>query len=175
MLAGLTSGVCRTAAGVAASALFAVLLGSVPAHAYPTPATVAAAPAGGACGSLEIGSTGNKDVQAAESCFSSAYTNCDSAMLSVAFHGSDAGVARTFETMRSANNDSCNVAEIVDHYKGSAVASSDTYLCTAMKSGSDGITFQGCGADGDVFVPTDLSAASAKKLLSSSVAFQLQA
>jgi hypothetical protein len=175
MLAGSSFGIGRIATAVAASALFAALLGFVPANAYPAPAKVAAAPAGGACGSLEIGSTGSKDVQAAESCFSSAYANCDSAMFSVAFHGSDAGVARTFETMRSANDGSCNVAEVVDHFKGTAIASSDTYLCTAMRSGSDGITFERCGADGDVFVPTDLSAASAKKLLSSSIAFQPQA
>jgi hypothetical protein len=175
MLAGFSSSVSRIAAGAAASALFVALLASVPANAYPTSANVAAAPAGGACGSLEIGSTGSKDVQAAESCFSSAYTNCDAAMFSVAFHGADAGVARTFQTMRSANDDSCNVAEVVDHFKGTALASSDTYLCSAMKAGSDGITFQRCGADGDVFVPTDLSSASAKKLLSSSVAFRSQA
>jgi hypothetical protein len=175
MLAGFKFGVSRVAAAAAASALFAALLAYMPANAYPTPANVAAAPAGGVCGSLEIGSTGSKDVQAAESCFSSAYNNCDSAMFSVAYHGSDNGVARTFQTMRSANNDSCNVAEVVDHFKGTSIASSDTYLCSAMKSGSDGITFERCGADGDVFVPTDLSAASAKKLLSSSVAFQPQA
>jgi hypothetical protein len=175
MLAGSSFGVRRILIAAAASALFAALLGSMPAGAYSAPATVAAAPAGGACGSLEIGSTGSKDVQAAESCFSTAYTSCDAATFSVAYHTPDAGVGRTFETMRSANDDSCNVAEVVDHFKGTALASSDTYLCSGMKAASDGITFQRCGADGDVFVPTDLSAASAKKLLTSSVALRTQA
>jgi hypothetical protein len=175
MLALSIIGLRRIATAAAASAVFTALLVHVPANAYPAPAQVAAAPAGGTCGSLEIGSAGSKDVQAAESCFSSAYTNCDNAMFSVAFHGADTGVARTFETMRSANDGSCSVAEVVDHFKGTALASSDTYLCSAMKSGSDGITFERCGADGDVFVPTDLSGASAKKLLSAGIAFQPQA
>lgn len=174
MLAGSNVGVRRIAA-VVASAVLGSLLSYAPANAYPTATQVAGAPAGGVCGTVEIGSTGSKDVQAAENCFSSAYANCDSAMFSVGFHGSTAGVARTFETMRSANDDSCNVAEVVDHYNGSALASSDTYVCKALKSASDGITFQNCGANGDVFVPTDLSSASAKKLLSSSVAFWPQA
>ena len=164
MLAGSNIGVRRIAAAAAASALFATLLSCVPANAYPTPAKVAAAPAGGTCGNVEIGSSGSKDVQ-----------TCDAAMFAVAYHGSDAAVTRTFETMRSANTDGCTVAEVVDHYKGSTLAQSDTFLCSAMKSGADGVTFQSCGADGDIFVPTDLSSAGAKKLMSSSVAFQPQA
>jgi hypothetical protein len=175
MLAGSNIGVRRIAAAAAASALFATLLSYVPANANPAPAKVASAPAGGTCGNVEIGSTGSKDVQAAETCFSSAYATCDAAMFAVAYHGGDAGVTRTFETMRSANTDGCTVAEVVDHYKGSTLAESDTYLCSAMKTGADGVTFQRCGADGDVFVPTDLSSAGAKKLMSSSIAFQLQA
>ena len=175
MLAGSYIGVRRIAAAAAASALFAAFMSYVPANASPAPAAVAAAPAGGTCGSVEIGTSGSKDVQAAESCFSGAYSSCDAAMMSVAYHGADAGVTRTFETMRSANTDGCTVAEVVDHYKGTNLASSDTFLCSAMKAGTDGITFQGCGADGDVFVPTDLSSSGAKKLMSSSVAFQIQA
>src|SRR5215468_2890430 len=149
MLAGSNIGVRRIAAAAAASALFATLLSYVPANAYPAPAKVAA---GGTCGNVEIGSTGSKDVQAAEACFSSAYATCDAARFAVAYHGGDAGVTRTFKTMRSANTDGCTVAEVVDHYKGSTLAASDTYLCSAMKAGADGVTFQSCGADGDVFV-----------------------
>lgn len=173
MLAGPKAGVRRMAVAVVAFSVCAAIFGNVPAAAAASPITVAAA--GGACGNVEIGTTGSKDVLAAENCFSGAYSTCDAAMFSVAYHGGDAGVARTFETMRSANSDGCEVAEIIDHYKGANVASSDTYLCSDVKQGADGLTFMRCGADGDVFVPADLSSPNAKKLLTVAYTFKLSA
>lgn len=150
----------------AAAALCAGLLLSAPAAAYPiAKAPVAVAAAGGACGSLNVGASSSSDVMAAENCFSHAYASCDSAALSVTYKGAADGVARTFQTFRSSNDDSCQVAEVVDHFKGGSLATSDTYLCANVKQASDGITFVACGKDGDVFVPADLTSASARHLM----------
>jgi len=169
MFAGSTAAAGRFAAIASAFALSVAMAAPFAAAASTAPAAVAAAPVaaapGGACGSLEIGSASSKDVLAAESCFSKAYSTCDAATIAVAYHGTDAAVARTFETMRSANSDMCEVAEIVDHYKGSTLSSSSTYLCNDVKQAADGMTFKNCGADGDVFVPADLTAANAKQLV----------
>jgi len=163
MLAGPKAAVCRLAAIAVSSALCAMLAGPLTASAYPAPA-VAAAP-DSACGSVEIGSAQSKDVLADENCFSKAWSTCDAAMFSVAYHGSDAAVTRTFETMRSANSDQCEVAEVVDRYKGSTLASSDTYLCNDIKQASDGLNFYNCGAEGTVWVPTNLTAQNAGRLM----------
>jgi hypothetical protein len=172
MLAGPKAGVRRIAATAMTLSVCAALLVHIPASAATT-SVQTVADAGGACGSLEIGSSGSKDVLAAENCFSKAYTNCDAALISVGYHGGDAGVSRTFETMRNQNSDACQIAEVVDHYKGSNVASSDTYLCNDVKQAGDGLTFKNCGAEGDVFVPTDLGSSSAKKLMTLAYAFRL--
>jgi hypothetical protein len=164
MLAGPLIGVHRVAAAVAAFSLCIALIAPMAAAAYPAPAQMAAS-IGGACGNVEIGNSDSSSVLAAENCFSKAFNTCDAAMFSVAYHGGDAGVARTFQTMRSANSDQCEVAEVVDHYKGSNIASSDTYLCNDVKQGGDGLTFTNCGADGTVFVPANLTATNAQKLL----------
>ena len=113
MLAGSKAGVRRIAATAMTLSVCAALLVHIPASAATSVRTVA--DAGGACGSLEIGSSASKDVLAAENCFSKAYTTCDTALISVGYHGGDAGVSRTFETMRNQNSDSCQIAEVVDH------------------------------------------------------------
>jgi hypothetical protein len=161
MFAGTSTRVRRIMTAAAAFAVLASLASTYPAGAAaaPTPA------AGGGCGSVTIGSSGSADVLKAENCFSNAYATCDDARFSVAFQGADAGVARTFVTMHDDANSKCEVAEIVDHLKGSTVASSDTYLCNDARQSSDGLTFKNCGAEGDVFVPADLTSASAKRLL----------
>ncbi len=169
MLAGLSVGVHRLAGAAAALSLCTALIAPIGAAASPAPAQMAAS-IGGACGSVEVGNSNSAAVLAAENCFSQAFNTCDAAMFSVAYHGGDAGVARTFQTMRSANSDQCEVAEVVDHYKGSNIASSDTYLCNDVKQGGDGLTFTNCGADGTVFVPANLTATNAQKLLT--VSFQ---
>jgi len=163
MLAGPKAAACRLAAIAVSSALCAVLAGPLTASAYPAPAVAAAADSG--CGSVEIGNSNSKDVLADENCFSKAWAACDAAMFSVGYHGSNAAVTRTFQTMRSANSDQCEVAEVVDRYKGATLASSDTYLCNDIKQASDGLNFYNCGADGNVWVPTDLTAQSAGRLM----------
>ena len=169
MFASPKAAVCRLAATVVSSTLCAMLVAPLSAAAYPAPAPVTAAADSG-CGSVEVGNSNSKDVLADENCFSKAWTNCDAAMFSVAYHGSDAGVTRTFETMRSANSDQCEVAEVVDHYKGTALAKSDTYLCTDLKQAGDGLNFYNCGAEGNVFVPADLTTSSAGKLITTAFA-----
>ena len=150
----------------AATAFCAALLFTAPALAYPgAKASTAVAAVGGACGSLNVGASSGNDVTAAENCFSHAYASCDSAMLSVTYTGAADGVARTFQTFRSANDDSCQIAEVVDHFKAGSLASSDTYLCASVHQSNDGITFVSCGKDGDVFVPADLTSASARRLM----------
>ncbi|HME81475.1 MAG TPA: hypothetical protein VKF82_05315 [Candidatus Eremiobacteraceae bacterium] len=170
MLAGPKIGFHRVAAAAAALSLCTALIAPMTAAASPTPARMVA-DGGGVCGSLEIGNSNSAAVLAAENCFSKAFTNCDAAVISVAYHGGDAGVARTFQTMRT-NTDSCEVAEVVDHYKGSNVASSDTYLCNDVKQGGDGLTFTNCGADGTVFVPANLTASNSQKLLTISFKYR---
>ncbi|MBV8170443.1 MAG: hypothetical protein JO219_00770 [Candidatus Eremiobacteraeota bacterium] len=176
MFAGSTAAAGRLAAIASAFALSAALATPFAAAAASAPAQVAAAPVaaapGGACGSVEVDSANSKDVLADENCFSKAYATCDPAMFAVAWHGSDASVARTFQTMRDANSDTCEVAEVVDHYKGSTLASSNTYLCNDVKQGGDGLTFKNCGADGDVFVPANLTAANARQLITIAYARQ---
>lgn len=164
MFAGHKTAVYRLAAIAVSSTLCAMIALPLSAAAYPTPAPVAAAADGG-CGSVEIGNSNSKDVLADENCFSTAWTHCDAAMFSVGYHGSAASVTRTFETMRSANSDQCEVAEVVDRYKGSTLASSDTYLCTDIKQTGDGLNFYNCGADGTVWVPADLTATNAGRLI----------
>jgi hypothetical protein len=165
----------RVAFVAAAAALCATLFVSAPASASPTAPGSMAAAVGGACGSLNVGATSSGDVMAAENCFSHAYASCDSAMLSVTYSGAADGVARTFQTMRSANDDSCQVAEVVDHFRGGALAQSDTFLCAGVKQATDGITFVQCGKDGDVLIPADLTSASAKRLMTAALAFNTKA
>jgi len=155
----------------AAAALCATLLSLAPAAASPT-ASAPVAAAQSACGSLDIGASSSKDVSAAENCFSHAYAGCDGAQFSVAYKGDAAGVARTFEMYRSANDDSCQLVEVVDHFKSGLLTSSDTYLCASVRQAADGITFTKCGPEGDVFVPMDLSSASAKRLMTAAIAFK---
>ena len=171
MLAGTNPSV-RLFAAAAVLTLCGALLGVTPAAAYPAPATTAVASAGGACGSVEIGATSSKDAWAAYNCFSAAYSSCDAANLSIGYHVGAGGVARTFVTVRNVNDGFCNVAEVVDRYNGPNVKSSDTYLCNEMHQSSDGLTFVKCGTDGDVFVPGDLSSASAQKLITIAVSYQ---
>jgi len=158
----------------AAAALCATLLSLAPAAASPTAASPVAV-AQSACGSLDIGASSSTDVSAAENCFSHAYAGCDGATFSVAYKGAADGVARTFEMFRSANDDSCQLVEVVDHFKAGLLTSSDTYLCASVRQAADGITFTKCGPEGDVFVPMDLSSASAKRLMTAAIAFKTTA
>jgi hypothetical protein len=117
----------------------------------------AAAPADGACGTVRIGmqASTSKDSWAAQNCFSKAFANCDAATLFVTYGGVDAGVRRTFTTLRSDFDGSCQVADIVEHYRMPNYSQSNTYLCSSVSQTTDGLVFAKCGGDGDVMVPGD--------------------
>ncbi|HXM18049.1 MAG TPA: hypothetical protein VN934_04500 [Candidatus Tumulicola sp.] len=113
----------------------------------------------GTCGSVRIGlqATTSKDAWAAQTCFSKAFAKCDPATLFVSFGGVDSGVRRTFTTLTSNFDGTCQVVDVVEHYRVPNYSQSDTYLCSSVSQTSDGLIFTRCGADGDVMVPTDPS------------------
>jgi hypothetical protein len=143
----------RVKAAVIAAALAACSLAAVGA----APAQTAAA-IGGACGSVSIGQlnpTSKQDAWTAQTCFAKAFSTCDNASLLVSYGSVDTGVRRTFTTLRSDFDNSCQVVDIVEHYRVPNYSKSDTYLCAALSQTADGLVFTKCGDDGDVMVPFD--------------------
>jgi hypothetical protein len=107
------------------------------------------------CGSI-VGSPaagGDAHTRTAEYCLLNAATHCTAATLQYTEVYVDVGVIHTF-TITAQLLGKCTITDTAQPYSARSTGASTTYTCAAVQSQGNRVVVRGCGAEGDVLLPT---------------------
>jgi hypothetical protein len=113
----------------------------------------------GDCGTIDIstGVNNTSSLVSAMSCFQEAYSTCQTSQLQATWDGATEKTQRLISITPAGGL--CMVVDFVTHTdKATGKDSTDTFRCARISSDALGLTVKGCGADGDVRIPTAMTA-----------------